>query len=387
MIFIPLLYFIFANSFLVLITKKKFGIVFPFTIMLSSIVLYASGFIFSNLTIGIFLNLMLIPIVLCYLIINRKNKKIILEFKNNYFSQGLFFTIIIGLFFFVYDFKRIFTNWDELAHWGPMVKNLINLNGFYTGPDSSMLSHKDYPPIISLYEMFCVKLSGGSYNETVIETALHMFNFILFLPVISELKEKNKPKILVVLLTVILTYLLTLLFFDVHVKMNTIYIDNTLGLLTAFGIFCVYKFDDFKSFNNSLLLSIILIFILLSKDVGIPLYLVVLLSIVINVFFYRKNYNIKSIVKALVMFAIIPLMFLLSWRIYISQFNIKPELDISALNMNMLKSFIFSSRDPAVRYYYDFTRSTNLSIGLINITYFGGTIVAFVLLCLINIKF
>ena len=384
MIFIPLLYFILANSFLVLITKKKFGITFPFTIMLSTIVVYVSGILFKNFIPGILLDLVVIPAIIIYLVANRKKKqKQIEDFKKNYFSNGFLIAIFVGIFFFIYDFRRLFIVWDELSHWGPMVKNLLNLNNFYSEYNSTLIPHRDYPPMISLYEMLCVKLSGGKYTEPIVASSLHMFNFILFLPAMSEIKTKKKSLLFLFSIVTIISYLLLILFFDASGMIYTIYIDYSVALLCSLGLYYIFITKRFNENHDCILLSILMVFLILSKDIGIPLYAVILFSTIISIMLNKKNYKYKDIFKLFVLFIIIPILFLLSWKLYIKPFNIIPEFDLGQVDSNLIKSFVFAGREPGVQYFYNYTRNTNLTSGIIQMTFLSGTIIGITILYLL----
>ena len=64
------------------------------------------------------------------------------------------FPIFFILFFFIFlfDYNRGFTHWDEMSHWGPMVKENLRLNQLYSTAESKLQAHKDYPPMIALFE-------------------------------------------------------------------------------------------------------------------------------------------------------------------------------------------------------------------------------------------
>lgn len=122
--------------------------------------------------------------------------------------------------------------WDEFSHWGVMVKEMFRLDQFYSINLSTLMVHKDYPPILQLYELFYLKIAGG-YNEIYLIRALHLFEFSLLIPFISKYEDKSKLRILKSIIFIVVTYLLILLF-DCHGVINTIYTDYFMALLTAY---------------------------------------------------------------------------------------------------------------------------------------------------------
>ncbi|MBR2833486.1 MAG: hypothetical protein IKE75_03540, partial [Bacilli bacterium] len=81
---IPFIYTLFANASMVIFTKKSFGKVLPLTFIINILILFVSGVLFNNLTVGFIINL-LFGLYSVYYLIKNKDKK---EFKNNYFSNG-----------------------------------------------------------------------------------------------------------------------------------------------------------------------------------------------------------------------------------------------------------------------------------------------------------
>ena len=85
----------------------------------------------------------------------------------------------------------MFSNWDEFSHWGKMVKEMFRLDSFYSTKLSNLMVHKDYPPIIQIYELLWVKLSN-SYSETILIKSIHFLELSLLIIPISDIDIKNK---------------------------------------------------------------------------------------------------------------------------------------------------------------------------------------------------
>lgn len=157
-IFLPIIFLCFINSTLVMLSGKRFGRCIPISMIGVVLVLYISQFAFHTFNVGY----VVISVWACTSVIvlgvNRKN---ILTIKSNYFSFGFYVFICEAIIFVFLDFHRSFTAWDELSHWGMMSKELLRLDDWYSIPDSRLLVHQDYPPFVSIFEMFWCKMSGG----------------------------------------------------------------------------------------------------------------------------------------------------------------------------------------------------------------------------------
>ena len=182
---LPLIVILLSNATTVYIFKKSFGKTLIFTLLLFSFPLFISGLIFNSFKIGYVLNILYSISIIPFLIKNRKNTNLIMNFKSNYFSMGFFAFLAIYLFVFIYDFNRPFTMWDEKSHWGVMLKEMLRLDNFYSIDETTLMVHKDYPPILQLFELFWIKLSG-TYKEAYAIRALHTLELSLFVLFIDK---------------------------------------------------------------------------------------------------------------------------------------------------------------------------------------------------------
>lgn len=149
-----LLYLLLANGFFIFFTKRSFGECIPLTMMVNAFTYFLSQLIFHTFTVGFYLNLSYAIFFLIVLITKRKNKDVIKLWKNNFFSKGFYIFLLIYIIVFIYDYNRSFHVWDEWSHWGEMIKEMLRLDQFYSVESSTLLVHKDYPPIIQLLELF-----------------------------------------------------------------------------------------------------------------------------------------------------------------------------------------------------------------------------------------
>ena len=187
---IPLIYFLLTNALLVFVSKKSFGKCIPITLFFTSFVYFFSQILFSTFKVGLVINILLPIVFVALLLIKRKNKDEIKCFKENYFSTGFYSFIFLFVLLSIFYHDRYFNIWDEFTHWGVMVKEMIRTDHFYSSNLSTLLFHKDYPPIIQIFELFYTTISGG-YAENTVTIALHLLEFTVFIPFIEGINKKS----------------------------------------------------------------------------------------------------------------------------------------------------------------------------------------------------
>ena len=168
-ILLPFIVLFLFNCTTTLLLKQKFGKVLPISFMLIMIIQYFGQFIFGTFNIGFILIIIYSLLSILLLAIKKFDKKYI----NNIFTVGFFaFTFLYILFTILY-FNKHFNDYDEVMHWGKMVKEMLRLDKFYTEEASTLIIHKDYPPFISLFELTWCKIIN-QYSEMGVTIALHI---------------------------------------------------------------------------------------------------------------------------------------------------------------------------------------------------------------------
>ena len=384
----PLIYILFSNATTVCLTKKSFIKSLPVTLMLIPFPLFFSGIIFSTFKIGIIINiiyaLLSIPLII-------KNIK---EFKNNYFTYGLIAFIIVYVFIFIYDLNRSLSAWDDVSHWGLMVKEMFRLDNFYIVDASTLLVHKDYPPIIQLYELFWLKCCG-SFKESYLLRSLHTFNISLLLPFLNLdklLKKINSETLNECFITYIKTTLYTvivlliILLFDTHGVLNTLYVDYPLSIITSYILVSILL-EKNKTSNYMLIkLSILFSFIILTKQVSLAFYLMLLFFYIINII-KSKNINILQVIKIVLLLIMIPILMLVVWNKYTNEFNITRQFMISDIKIHELSNIITNKNNKKhiiVEKYKNAIFNDSISHSkFIKLTYFSSYIIYSILTLII----
>ena len=340
---VPALYLIGFTVSLVVLTKRSFGKCLPVTLMLSAFLLFFSQLFFGTFNVGFVLGILFSVSSTILLIWKRKE---IVIYKGLIFSSGFFVFLIIYLIVFIYDFSRGFSTWDEFSHWGMMVKEMARLDKFYSVDASNLMVHKDYPPIIQLFELFWVKLCGG-YNEVWLERSLHTFELSLIIPFIVDRVAKKKfvvKSFMIGAISVGLT-MLTILFFDQHGVLATIYTDYLMALVVVFLIMTIFVNKDITWFGIANLM-IGGSFLLLLKQMGLPLYVMVL-CVFVGLVWLRKKTTWRKLfckvgVKKLVFVVIallVPFVLWLVWGRLVS--DTSKQFDLSSISLSKFIEVFF----------------------------------------------
>lgn len=345
----PLIYYLLFNGLLVFISKKSFGKCLPLSFMINAFIYFISQIVFHTFKIGFLINVFL-ALLFIGLVIWMKIKKKSVELnklKDNYFTNGMIAFLVIFICVYIFDLNRTFSVWDEWSHWGVMIKEMFRLDKFYSINASTLMVHKDYPPITQLFELFYSQISGG-YNETFLIRAIHLFSFSLFIPAISEkVKKISIIKTCINTLIIVMSVFLILLFFDQHGIINAIYIDYLMSIIIAYLMANIIFEENTTSNFNLVIYMVGFSFLLLMKQMGLPLFLMVLFMFIADIIIknrkdiikYLKN-NFKLIIKITVMLIIIPLLFWKGWNSYTSTLNIHQQFNLSDLKILELKGII-----------------------------------------------
>ena len=387
---VPLIYFILANGLVVVISKRTFGKCMPITMMITAFTYFFSQVLCHTFKVGLIINVLYAIIFLIILIILKsKHKNQVLDnIKKRFFSKGFYAFLVIFIIIYIFDFNRTFSYWDEYSHWGEMIKEMLRIDNFYTVPKSTLLWHKDYPPIMQLFEMFYTTLSGG-YKEAYLQRAMHLFNFTLFISFIYENDQKfNKIKISLKSLFMMIIIFLVFLLFDQHGIINTIYQDYVMVIMAAYLLSIIMTEKDTLSKFSVFSLTIGLSFLLLTKQMGLALYFMVIFMLIIDLLL-KYRFKLNNIFKKknllLLIIIIVPLIFLKGWDIYVESFHINKQFKLSDIRITELKGIIDGTsgeiyQQEAADNYIQAIKTTGLTTTKISLTYFQCVLLSIFLL-------
>ena len=386
-----LLYFLLFNATSVFYFKKSFGKCLPLTLMIGPIIMLIIYTLFGSLNAGFIVCLLPAIAIIPTLLFNIRNKKRLNEFAKNYFSTGFYAFLVLFLIIVAHDFGRRFSAWDEFSHWGKMLKEMLRLDKLYSIPASTLGVHKDYPPIMQLFELICVKLKGG-YSESVIISSVHLLEFSLFIPAISEMK-KFKNNIFKIISIFIIVFLM-LLFFDGHEIINTIYNDYPLALISAYGLYLVFETRKEYNIFNILLISVTSVFLLLTKQICISFYAMMLFLFTMLLLFNKeyKKFNWKKWITLIILLIVFPLGSLTSWNNYKNNLGLKGQFNISDIKLTEMIGIVAGKSGESYqietsRNYVKALQETTITTSYINLSYIQlGIIVILLLYFMCNYK-
>lgn len=394
---ILLLYLLCANGLLVFISKKSFGKCLPLLLMINTFIYFISQILFKTFKIGFIINVLEAILFVVLILWSIYKKKDIKNFKANYFSRGFYSFIVIYIAVFIYNLNSSLVVWDELSHWGEMVKEMFRLDRFYTVKESVLIVHKDYPPIMPLLELFFCHLQGG-FKEVYLLRAVHLFNLSLFLPALEFKFEFNKLKTIFKTLLTIACVGLIILLFDQQAGglIGTIYVDYPLALLTAYLLSLIIFEDNQFSIFYIINLSIGCCFLIMTKQICLTLYAMVIFFFAINLLL--KNINkLRNLFKnktgfifiTFILLIIIPLLMWKGWSSYVDNMGVYQQFKISDLKIQELLGVVKQTsgeiyQQAAARNFISaILRNGLMTSNVISLTYFQCIIIVFLLLYLI----
>ena len=324
------------SGLLTIVFNRKFEMVLTLSMILGTLMLYPFGYI-NHISYGYYLSwlfVLLFYVLLIYFFIKNKDK--LIEFKNNYFTYGLLYFIIFSIYcFFLYKYTG-FGNCDEFTHWGPMLKETLRLDGFYTQDASRLIMHKDYPPFFTLLEVLFQGFNGFKFHEPFAYIALETFMFSMLLPVFSNLKKKDWLKSLLIFISIVLVGLTldkTETASDYAFVYNSIYVDWCLALFCTYGIYLTYKEEGWGLFRFVYLTLVCVTFILM-KQMGLVFYLIILIYAFFKVTFIDKQLDLKMMLKGIIFLVVIPVLFYISWSYVVKLYQIDAQFKIGELSIS-----------------------------------------------------
>lgn len=357
-IVISLGFSLFINHFV----KKKIGKIIPLTYFCFGLIMYFSGIIISNLLIGYYLIIIISLLGICIFVYDYIKDKSV---KSNNLSLGLYSYLIIVLIMFIYCYKYQFSVWDEFSHWGPHVRTMFDSNVLYTLLPKTSGAHIEYPPLISLLELFFCKLYGF-YSESICSLALHIFEFsIIFTYIFDSFENKSIIEKTIFSLICIVTIIL----FDRYNIFRSIYLDITLSLVSVYPIIVIVDKYEFDLIFKTICISLSFSFLLLTKELGIAFYLCDLFYYLYYLFFIQNIYDRKIKLGFLFSVVFFPMFIWFVWNRFSSFYVPNSQFNISALIKSIDYSNLTSLQIETIYKLINFLLRDSIIIGRVKISY------------------
>ncbi len=407
---VPVIFFIIINSGISVASKEKFGTTLPFTFIMSSVVMYVSQYVFHTFNVGFVILIILVLLVIPYLLIyirkgsGRTGADYIAE---NVLSTGFItFLMIVGIFLII-DYGSTFGKWDELSHWGVMVKEMLRLDSFYSVDASTLSWHKEYPPMIQCFELLWVKLCGA-YSETAMRMSIHVLMFVL--PVVwladnIDILDRNASKVdarskntgvsskirdSFMMLLLILALIIMINSFDGENVFITIYQDFCYPMFYIYAMLLVLTGSVWKNLFAAVSFVTALSGLIMTKQMGIAFYGILMWTLIGSILIEKDNSDSKvSIRKSLVIIItsiVIPALIYISWSRYTKGLGLVGQFDLSSITVSgVVNDLLGSGSSEAyeisrIYFGYIFSRSIFVGINGISVTYFGVFVFSVVLL-------
>lgn len=391
LIFFPFIFFCLLNVWMVYLSKRAFGICIPVTLMTSTLIIYISQLVFDTFNVGFYVLLFIAGTSTCLIIFRRKDGLL----KSNYFSWGFFSFLVIYILFAVIDYGRHYWFWDELSHWGKMVKEMIRIDRFYSDHVSQLLAHKEYPPFAAIFEMLWCRLSGG-YSEMAVTMSLNIFTFTLLITnLIDTLKLKKEVwyNQLVTVLMVTGIFLLAILFFDVSCTSLTICPDLCMSVMYVYIISLVLNRDEIRTGFGYFCFLVAMISLIIVKQMSIAFVLLAWFFFTVMEFPDEvgiRNLGVKRILKkcaASAMAIVAPFISYKVWGNYTKSIENSGQFFLGKISIGSLV-MIFSGEGTDIQNrtfqnYLNALFTQAQSAGMLKLSYILAMVVAVVLLCFI----
>ncbi|MDR1000612.1 MAG: hypothetical protein LBL96_07435 [Clostridiales bacterium] len=195
---ITLIFILFVSQTFVFISrfKQRFEIALPICVMFDTLLLTFAGVFFHNLIIGLWLIIVFSAASLFVsLWCERKN---LLDFFNQMFTAGFWAFCIMYVFVWITHINRVnLIYWDDYGHWGKFIKQLLLNNRLYTDNDIWFPRHKDYPPVVPLFEYIICKMMDG-YKEGYVLSANSLLIICGVLPTTKWCDRKSVFKAILI---------------------------------------------------------------------------------------------------------------------------------------------------------------------------------------------
>ncbi len=340
------------------IFRHRFEEAVPVSVMSMTVVVYILTYIFDfNIAVGIMACIILLGIICLILKIQKGRWE---NWKQDLFTPGLAILLLLMAFLLWINRNRGVMLWDETSHWAMMVKETLRTGDFYCTNASTLLAHKDYPPMICMFESLYCRLSGG-YQEGYVYTALQLLELSFFFPFLSITRsDRTKPVGTLRRYTGLGVVLIMMIFGVVFcgIPANffyaSLYEDVVLALEFCYGSLIIYRLtqetvllstkeDSMKKSARTTRvylvtnLTLVFAFLLMTKQMGIIFFALLIL------YYVASQLCNKIRMRELAILVTAPVLLYITWKIRIQQYGLanQAQFQISDLRITDLLGIIF----------------------------------------------
>lgn len=262
-----LLFLVLVTCSLAILLDRSFDETIPLPFFGIVFILFVFGFL-KILEAGVYMILgtgIALPIAAFFSFRRNKKTEIRSGLIKKLLTPGTFLFVLLFIVLSFLNRDRVMYGWDELSHWGSVVKVMLHYNDFGTVPEAECL-YAAYPPGMALFQYFVLKLNsffeGTLFSEWRLYFSYQIFGYAVLLPFLRGLSFR-KPAGVVVRLAIII--LIPQFFLNNYFQ--GIYIDSFLGVL--FGAMLAYAwFTEYHGLCEDLVLMLGCGMLVLTKTVG-----------------------------------------------------------------------------------------------------------------------
>lgn len=385
------------------VAKRSFALCVPVTCIAIALLLYFSQLVFCTFAIGLCATVVAALVGLAVLIAKRED----LGWD---MLEGACAFGVVYLLFCLIDRGRRFWNFDEFWHWGMMVKEMLRLDKFYSVAESNLIIHKDYPPFLALFELFFCRASGG-FGEGRVTCALHIFEFsLVVLPLVSLMREgdqggklRSLARTCLTAFAVAVALLFLIAMFDASRTINTILADVPVALAFAYCMFLIVTGECYRDAFGHVQLALGLISVLLIKQVGIAMFLVVLLMYVLFLDGRRSEpVCITRCLGRLAGIALVPAAVRALWTLYVKSVGARDirsvaggngQFDLGKIDVGQYLAAMFGrATDPLLndtfrRYLRALVFDSVVNVRALGLSFLGSLVLVLALIALLAVAF
>ena len=357
---IPFIATLMITSTFCILSRRPFGRCIAMTLYFISVCLYLSQYLMRSFQPGFYVLIaaaaLAVPLFFLFGGGASKNAGLI-------WTGGLWAYIGCLVVVGIMDAGRCLYSWDELMHWGKMVKEMFRLDRFYCVTESTLYRHKDYPPFVAILEYAWCRF-GGKYSEPHVAQSVHLLNVSLIIPYLFE-QFRARKKSLSTALTGILKgalaagiLLILCSLCDPNTNISSIYEDITIALMFSYSAFLVYR-KEYRSGWGIFAYALSLVALIGTKQIGIAFVGLSLLYLLLSVLFLSDGKEKRTGIICGLVSAIAAAAYYLSWDAKVAsyasarQFDLGSNISIRAflkvisdskdrVHRDMLKRFIFA---------------------------------------------
>ena len=349
-LFIPYMCVLLLAGTFAILFDQRIGKTIPFSLITSGLILYISQMMFGRFRIG-YIVLLIISTMFFPVILFGKHR-----IREKLLTPGLVSYLIIVAVFFILDSGRTFHAWDELSHWGKMVKEMLRMGTWYSVPNSRLLVHREYPPFMSLIEMMFCRLGGG-YSESKVYMALHTFELALVSPYIVDSantdffditdKKERIAKGIKNILFIVMINIISITIMEIMTMsslFSTIYKDVVLALIFSYAMNLIGEYLSAKRKFDLVALAFACSALVLTKQMGMTFILIIWIYYFSSTAVSMKNEMIKEndnsramLLKKVVLPTVIlisaPIIALKSWTTYTEQLGLSGQFALTKIKI------------------------------------------------------